>query len=166
MNWDAIAAIGQLLGSVAIFVTLGYLAVQVKHARGELRRSIRQGRGEAQRELYLFRAGDRRMNELAQRANEALGATPGAFVQEMMEQTGLTREEITALNSEQIAWWSYRVQVVAYVDELPPEDRVEFDASTRAFYSVPYSRRWLEASKPRLNPSAVRYIENLLAQPR
>ena len=25
MNWDAIAAIGQMLGSVAVFVTLGYL---------------------------------------------------------------------------------------------------------------------------------------------
>ena len=165
MNWDAIAAIGQMLGSVAIFVTLAYLAMQVKHARGELRRSIRQGRGEAQRELYLFRAGNRRMNELAQQANAALGAAPGAFVHEMMEQTGLTRDEVSALNAEQIAWWSYRVQVVAYVDELPPEDRLEFDASTRAFYSVPYSRHWLEATKSRLNPNAVRYIENLLAQP-
>jgi len=41
MNWDAIAAIGRMLGSVAVLLTLAYLAVQVKHARGELRRSIR-----------------------------------------------------------------------------------------------------------------------------
>ena len=29
MNWDAIAAIGQVLGSLAVFITLGYLALQV-----------------------------------------------------------------------------------------------------------------------------------------
>ena len=33
MNWDAIGAIGQMLGSIAVFVTLGYLAVQVRRIR-------------------------------------------------------------------------------------------------------------------------------------
>ena len=31
MNWDAIGAVGQMLGSVAVLFTLGYLALQVKH---------------------------------------------------------------------------------------------------------------------------------------
>src|SRR5262245_2422184 len=30
MNWDAIGAIGQVLGSVAVFITLGYLALQMR----------------------------------------------------------------------------------------------------------------------------------------
>ena len=30
MNWDAIGAIGQMLGSIAVFITLGYLAIQVR----------------------------------------------------------------------------------------------------------------------------------------
>ena len=30
MNWDAIAAVGQMLGSVAVFVTPGYLALQIR----------------------------------------------------------------------------------------------------------------------------------------
>src|SRR5262245_36441765 len=30
MNWEAIGAIGQLLSSITVFVTLGYLAVQVR----------------------------------------------------------------------------------------------------------------------------------------
>ena len=33
MNWEAIAAIGQMLGSVAVLVTLGYLAMQLRHGR-------------------------------------------------------------------------------------------------------------------------------------
>jgi len=47
MEWDAVGAIGEVLGSVAVLVTLGYLAVQVKHARAETRRALSQGRSEA-----------------------------------------------------------------------------------------------------------------------
>jgi hypothetical protein len=44
MNWEAIGAVGELLGSLAVFVTLGYLAVQVRHARAEASRALSQGR--------------------------------------------------------------------------------------------------------------------------
>ena len=40
MNWDAIGAIGQVLGSIAVFVSLVYLAVQI-------RRSTTQARADA-----------------------------------------------------------------------------------------------------------------------
>jgi hypothetical protein len=46
MNWDAIGAIGQLLGSVAVFVTLSYLAIEVRHARSEAKRTLSQRRAE------------------------------------------------------------------------------------------------------------------------
>jgi hypothetical protein len=39
-----IGAIGQVLGSIAVFVTLGYLTLQVRHAREEVRRSVTQTR--------------------------------------------------------------------------------------------------------------------------
>ena len=39
MNWDAIGAVGQVLGSVGVLITLMYLSVQVGHARRETRRS-------------------------------------------------------------------------------------------------------------------------------
>ena len=72
MNWEEVGAIGQVLGSIAVFVTLGYLAVQVRHARGGLRRSIRQGRGEALRDLNLFQAGDERINAITSGSGVAL----------------------------------------------------------------------------------------------
>ena len=40
MNWDAIAAIGQMLGSVAVLITLWYLALQVRHTRAQVARSV------------------------------------------------------------------------------------------------------------------------------
>lgn len=33
MNWDALAAIGEILGAVAVVVTLGYLSVQIRRSR-------------------------------------------------------------------------------------------------------------------------------------
>src|SRR5580765_3506821 len=47
MNWDAIGAIGQVLGSIAVLITLVYLSIQTRHARSESRRALSQGRAEA-----------------------------------------------------------------------------------------------------------------------
>lgn len=44
MNWDEVGAIGQVLGSIAVFITLGYLAMQTNHARREVQRAISQSR--------------------------------------------------------------------------------------------------------------------------
>ena len=33
MNWDAIGAIGEILGAIAVVATLFYLAVQIRYAR-------------------------------------------------------------------------------------------------------------------------------------
>ena len=32
MNWDAIGAFGEILGATAVFVTLAYLAAQIRQA--------------------------------------------------------------------------------------------------------------------------------------
>ena len=36
MNWDAVGAVAELLGSLAVLATLAYLAVQVRHSRALL----------------------------------------------------------------------------------------------------------------------------------
>ena len=33
MNWEAIGAVGEIIGAVAVVITLAYLAVQVRHSR-------------------------------------------------------------------------------------------------------------------------------------
>jgi len=42
MNWDAIGAAGELLGSIGVLVTLIYLVVQVGHAKEQLSRGTRE----------------------------------------------------------------------------------------------------------------------------
>ena len=67
-----------------------------------------------------------------------------------------------------IAWWWHQSHNIAYVDELPSAERLAFDREIRIRYhrqSNPVSKLWCESTKPRLNPEALRYIDNLLAKP-
>jgi len=166
MNWEEVGAIGQVLGSIAVIITLAYLAVQVSHARREMQRSLVEGRGEVLRELYLTRATDPRLNGLIIKASSALGVTPSPFALELMERAGLTHEEAAAVGFELATWWQYRVPIIPYVSELPAMARREFESSARNTYGKsPLSRLWYQKMKVGLNPDAVRYIDNLLAQP-
>ena len=43
MNWEALGAIGEIVGAVGVIVTLGYLAVQIRQNTKSLRASTFQG---------------------------------------------------------------------------------------------------------------------------
>jgi hypothetical protein len=58
MNWEEIGAIGQVLGSVAVFITLGYLAVQLRHSRTALLGSITLTRASMLRDQFMAAATD------------------------------------------------------------------------------------------------------------
>ena len=73
MNWDEVGAIGQMLGSIAVFLTLGYLAVQVRHARDEVTRSILLTRAEMVRHQSMTLATDVGLTSLQTKATVALG---------------------------------------------------------------------------------------------
>ncbi len=164
MNWDAIGAVGELLGSIAVLVTLAYLAVQVRHAQLEARRAVSQGRGEAVRELYALGTEDR-INRLNVKADTALGLLPGPMVSALMNQAELTREEAFMLIQYWTAWWNYALQIVANIDELSAMERVTFDRGIRQRWGrTGVGRVYYEAVKLDTHPDAVRYIDNVLAQ--
>ena len=58
MNWDAIGAIGEVLGAIAVIFTLIYLAVQIRQNSASTRAQIRQSLAEAQIEYMNLRATD------------------------------------------------------------------------------------------------------------
>ncbi len=55
MNWDAIGAVGELLGALVVVVTLGYLAIQVRQNTAQQKReetvSIQRGQNEVVAQL-------------------------------------------------------------------------------------------------------------------
>ena len=162
MNWEAIAAIGQMLGSVAVFVALGYLAIQQRYTRRELQRSISQSRSDAARQLMMTQATDGRLVSILQRASTEHG---GVFPRIATPTSTITLEEEATWSAWEFAWWQYRTQTITHIDELPAGECVQFDRGVGAAYGLPGSSRvWYEHFKvSTLNPDAVRYIDNLLA---
>jgi hypothetical protein len=135
MDWEEVGAIGQLLGSLAVFVTLIYLASQVRFARAEYMRSISQHRADAIRDLYS-QEREEPIRKIYVRLNAALGGTPTPFEQALIER-GATPDEAFAMHTMQLMLWNYRLQMIPYLDELTPMDRVTFVGGVHARYGKP-----------------------------
>ena len=63
MNWEAIGAVGELVGGVAVIATLVYLAIQVRHSKELLERNekialsqVYQSRADSRMSLILAQA--------------------------------------------------------------------------------------------------------------
>ena len=164
MNWEEVGAIGQVLGSVAVFITLVYLAIQTRHARSESQRAVSQGRGEAGRDLYA-QLSDERINRLHVKADAALGGQPAPFVSALMEKAGFTREEATLMLWIQVQSWNYRVQVIPNLPKLLPSERVQFEIGMRSYGRPGIFRLFYETVSVDTHPDVIRYVDNLLAQP-
>jgi len=165
MNWEALGAIGETLGAVAVLVTLAYVAVQVRHARDEVRRSTSRARSEARRDA-LAMVSDARTLALLVKANVAEGAKPGPFNEYAMTHWGMTQEQAILLNSALNSGWLTRLQTIAFVDELGAYERHDFERELRFFYARPGPhRRYFELNlRPAQHPDVIRYIDGLLAK--
>ena len=165
MNWDEVGAIGQVLGSLAVFITLGYLAIQVRHGRSDTQRSIIATRGETLRQLVMVKVTDERVLNLNLKVQTLLGAPQQPFAEQLMERTGITTEEAHLLWWEQFAWWNYRTHTLPYLHELPLGAQQHFVIGMKGYRVDPLLRLWFDTSRFFLDPDAVRYVDNLLAQP-
>jgi len=154
------------MGAVAVFVTLAYLAVQVRHARREGQRALSQGRVEGARELVAL-GTDERISRAMAKGNAALGVAPSPFVAMLIERAGLTREEASLAFQYQLAWWNYTIQIIANIDDLRGIERTQFEISVinryrRSGLAGMYYQYLRDASQA--HPDALRYIDGLLAK--
>ena len=164
MNWDAVGAIGQILGSVAVLVTLGYLAAQIRQTKHQMQRSISRTRAEGVSQLFINQMNNERYLDAISKANRSLGRPNGPFVSAMIERCGLSESEATTISLNFGVQWQYHTQIIRDIDELPPGERFGFDAGCRIQYAPgTVANLWYETVKAALNPDAVRYIDTLLA---
>jgi hypothetical protein len=167
MNWNAVGAIGQILGSLAVFVTIGFLAVQVHDNKTQMQRSIAESRTERGTQANTTLATNERLVGIHVKFNQALrGDKPlPPFIEAVTRQFGLTQEEAVMLYTDLLIRWQVTAQTIPYADDLPPGDRAQFDRGLRTGTAEPAFLFWYNLQKPMLNPDAVRYVDNLLAQP-
>lgn len=167
MNWNAVGAIGQILGSLATFVTVGYLVVQVHDSEADMRRSVVESRTERNNQGNLTLATNEHLTAIHSKLNQALrGDKPmPPFMESATKQFGLTEEEAAMLYVEFLVRWQNTAQTILYVDELPQGQRTQFERGLRAGTAEPAFLLWYGLQKPMLDPEAVHYVDNLLAQP-
>jgi hypothetical protein len=154
------------LGSLAVFITLAYLSMQVRHARSDSQRALSQGRTEAVRELNSLFV-DEKVRTSWEKALIVLEAPLPPDMTVLMERAKLTHEEAIVVGVVARMNWGYKTQTIPYVDELPAIERDAFEKSIRRLYGPnggPH-RVFYETNKSMQHPDAVRYVDNLLAQP-
>ena len=151
---------GEFLGSIAVFATLVYLAVQVRYTKSELRRSISQERAAASIQLQQNRVANEALRKAYLKTSEP------RFLSDYTQQFDITIEEADMLVWDRVAYWQYHSHTIAHIDELPPDERVAFDVALRAQYTSPFVAAWYKRSKDFniLSEGAVRYIDNLLGE--
>ncbi len=165
MNWDAIAAVGQMLGSIAVLVTLGYLAVQVRYTRTEVARSVVENRGQSARENATLIVSDEHLRRAWQKAHDALGLDAGPGVKVLMERAGLDALEARQVASYCFLTWQGAAMSIDHYNELSDAERSWSDQRFRMSWGTfGINRLWYEAAKAGLRPESVAHVDRLLAQ--
>lgn len=82
MNWDAVSAVAEILGAIAVFVTLVYLAIQVRQNSSNLKANAVQSWSVAASSVYLApQQNDSMSRAVAQGVVDAKALTEDNWVQ-------------------------------------------------------------------------------------
>lgn len=71
MNWEAIGAIGEIVGAITVVVTVGYLALQIRQNTAALRSTATQGASEQAADIYHTLSTDAELAMIFVRGSEA-----------------------------------------------------------------------------------------------
>jgi hypothetical protein len=156
MNWDAIAAIAELLGSLAVLATLIYLSLQVRQSK----QILEENRKLALSQVFQARSDTKHAMHL-QGTTEFL-ATALAKVRELEPgkhdevEKVLTPAELNCLRSWQAAWATH-TDNVAYQSELGLMDEETIEIAATAYaQTLPFADRILDGS---ITPRVKRFVE-------
>ena len=131
-------------------------------------RAARAARYEAIRQYFIFESTNHELRnaelKLSHQLDVGLPIIP--WTQFVLEQGG-TQEEALSISFAQFVYWSVAEQNIGTLRDLSSGERSQFESALKLIYggSLPVRAKWYETNKYRLNPEAVRYVDNLLAQP-
>jgi len=152
MNWGAVGAIGEGVGAVAVVVTLGYLAVQIRQNTTSLRAATFQD---------IVREGNVFVRDLALHPDLARIWRSGLDSLEALSADERERFHFLILSFYRRVENSYHQSRRRLIDE---EDVTGF--LTSSFYALarPGARAWWESNAFRFSPVMQEYVGRKLAQ--
>ena len=160
MDWEAIGALGEVMGATAVVVTLGYLAVQVRHAKTATADQSRIYRASAVQEMILETCRDERLRTLQ---TQAWGLEP--YYQAMADKHGISIEDATKLDwGNGYYFWMWWGQ---YASTTEDKDRKELEKIIEKLGGTPGMREHWENSplaRPLLDADYVAFVDEVLSR--
>ena len=159
MNWDAIGAVGEILGAVAVVATLVYLARQVNYARTEAADANRLSRANGLRDWNLALMTN---NELRDSITKSHRMQP--YFQAFAEELEIGADD--AARSEWSNAYFFWVHWGQWSTTSDDEGKAELEEMIRGYYTVPVVRySWDNGryGKDVFETRFVEYVDNILA---
>ncbi len=150
MNWEAIGAVGEILGTLAVVISLGYVAVQIRQNTSETKMQRTQSLISANSEVNLAFASN---GELAKILRLGLHDYNQLSEDEQVRCGGLC---FSAFNRYGFAYHQFRTGQL----EEKFWNSIEYELSV--FLSLPGGSEWWNKDKPRFLPEFVTHIDRML----
>ena len=139
MNWDAIGAIGEIVGALAVVLTLGYLANQVRHAKEVAADTNRLERSKGVRDMMLASASNSDLRE-----NLTKGLLLSDYYSEIASKLNMSSNEAASFDWAMLYWfWLHWGQ---YASTTKDSDVEELRTVINGFYRNPGVRLCWEKS--------------------
>ena len=130
MNWEAIGAIGEILGATVVFITLAYLATQVRFAKLAAADTNRLARAKGVTDMQLAMLGSPDTLAAFMKANKTLD-----YYESLAEDLGISSEEAQKTDTMCIYWfWLHWGQ---FRSQNTLEDIEELAQTVGKFYQLP-----------------------------
>ncbi|MBL4820521.1 MAG: hypothetical protein JKY98_05960 [Gammaproteobacteria bacterium] len=149
MNWDAIGALSELLGAFAVFITLVYLAMQMKHTAAETR--------------------DASIHSVMELAIQFRAESYSGEIAEIRLKAAMN-ENLTTLETLKFEGYLsalFELNELVFVqyqkDKLDPEYFEAWGRRTQAAISVPRIQQFWKKTKSGYRKSFVEYIDQMMS---
>ena len=159
MNWDAVGAVGEILGAIAVVLTLGYLARQVHFARETAADTNRLNRANGVTEMLLAGVTN---SELLSSVAKSHAHT--LYHKAYAEEFDLDPDE--AGRSDWYHCYFFWLHWGQYSSSTTPQDLAEITNIVTGWYQIPavrYSWDHSPFAKPSLDPTFVDFVEDVLS---
>lgn len=159
MDWDAVGAIGEIVGAVAVVATLAYLAVQVRFARKVAAEANRHTRATGVREALLVQTTN---DSLRNSMTKTYGLQ--SWYEQFANAFDVSPDDASRCDVMHLYWfWLHWAQWGSTNDAQGLEELTNI---VRSFYATPaikYSWDHSPFAKPILEPGFVQFVDAVLA---
>jgi hypothetical protein len=163
-----LGALGEFFGSIAVLATLIYLAIQVRHARSEVRLSAQVSRLQGVRDNWLNRSQNPMLVDAMIQADSAFDggrAFASPFIRALTEQAGLSVRDAYLVQCDQILQWQNWVATVENLENHSADNIARMNAAIRNFYTDGFGKLfWEQQKSANVEKKAVQYIDKVLSE--